>query len=361
VSARGAPRRHARTRPVLAIVGGMLGAGKTSLILEAARRLAARGLRAAMITNDQGSGLVDTALAHAAGVPVGEVAGGCFCCRLTDLLRTSDVLDRIHPDIVFAEPVGSCTDLVATVLRPLLRDEPWRFRVAPLTVLVDPVRARALCGAEADPDLAFLFRQQLAEADIVCATKADEGINLPALEGIVAHRLSARTGDGVDAWLDHVLGDRITAAALPLVDLDYARYAAAEAALAWLNWHAELELETPMPPVLVVGALADRLENQLAGAGLLIAHVKVLDQAESGYVRVSLCGNGRGPAVDGALDASPAKRHQLLINARVVGDPEVLSRVATECVRALSEEVRSVRREAFRPAAPRPERRVEVS
>ena len=360
MSARGAPRRHARTRPVLAIVGGMLGAGKTSLILEAARRLAARGLRAAMITNDQGSGLVDTALAHAAGVPVGEVAGGCFCCRLTDLLRVSDALDRIHPDIVFAEPVGSCTDLVATVLRPLLRDQPWRFRVAPLTVLVDPVRARALCRNDADADLGFLFRQQLAEADIVCATKADEGINLPALEGIVACPLSARRGDGVDAWLDHVLGDGITAAALPLVDLDYGRYAAAEAALAWLNWHADVELEAAMPPVLVVGALADRLENRLASAGLPIVHVKVLDQSGSGYVRVNLCGDGRGPAVEGTLDASPARRHQLLINARVMGEPEVLSRVAGECVRALAGQVRSLRREAFRPAAPRPERRVDA-
>jgi len=136
---RASSRRHAGP-PVLAIVGGMLGAGKTSLILEAARRIRTRGLRPAIVTNDQGSGLVDTALAEQAGVPAGEVAGGCFCCRLPDLLRATDALDAYHPDIVFAEPVGCCTDLTAKVLRPLLRDEPWRFRVAPLTVLVDPVR-----------------------------------------------------------------------------------------------------------------------------------------------------------------------------------------------------------------------------
>ena len=368
MSRRRASRPAGRTPPVLAIVGGMLGAGKTSLILEAARRLSARGLRPAMVTNDQGRGLVDTALAHAAGVPVGEVGGGCFCCRLTDLLRATDALETSHPDVVFAEPVGSCIDLAATVLRPLLRDEPWRFRIAPLTVLVDPVRARALTRPGADPDLAYLFRQQLAEADIVCATKADED-NRPPLEmvpgtistlpGVVAHRLSARTGEGVDAWLDHVLGDRVPAGELPLVQLDFRRYAAAEAALAWLNWHAEVSLEAPLPPAFLAGALADCLEIELARAGLAIVHVKVLAQAGSGYVRVSLCGDGRAPAVEGKLDSSAASRHQLLLNARVVGDPAVLSRVVGDCVRALAGDVRSVLREAFRPAPPRPERRVE--
>jgi hypothetical protein len=61
---------------------------------------------------------------------------------------------------------------------------------------------------------------------------------------------------------------------------------------------------------------------------------------------------------DGVLDAAPARRHQLLVNARVVGDPEVLSRVVEDCLRALGGEVQLALREAFRPAPPRPERRV---
>ena len=45
--------------PILVLVGGMLGAGKTGLILEAARRLQGRGRRVGVITNDQGQNVVD--------------------------------------------------------------------------------------------------------------------------------------------------------------------------------------------------------------------------------------------------------------------------------------------------------------
>ena len=49
-------------RPQLVVVGGFLGAGKTTLILAAARLLAERGLRSAIILNDQSESLVDTEL-----------------------------------------------------------------------------------------------------------------------------------------------------------------------------------------------------------------------------------------------------------------------------------------------------------
>ena len=236
-----------------------------------------------MVTNDQGRGLVDTALAHAAGVPVGEVGGGCFCCRLTDLLRATDALETSRPDVMFAEPVAAAS----------ISQRPSSARCCEMSPAVPNRTAHRARGSRpracltrpgADPDLAYLFRQQLAEADIVCATKADKD-NRPPLEivpgtistlpGVVAHRLSARTGEGVDAWLDHVLGDRVPAGELPLVQLDFRRYAAAEAALAWLNWHAEVSLEAPLPPAFLAGARPITSKIELACAGLAIVHVKV--------------------------------------------------------------------------------------
>ena len=74
-------------RAWIVVVGGFLGSGKTSLILAAARLLEQRGMRCAVILNDQGKELVDTRHAEAQGVLAREVTGGCFCCRFSDLMQ----------------------------------------------------------------------------------------------------------------------------------------------------------------------------------------------------------------------------------------------------------------------------------
>jgi hypothetical protein len=256
---------------------------------------------------------------------------------------------------MFAEPVGSCIDITATVINPLLRDYADRFRVAPFTVLVDPARAREVALPAADPDVSFLFRHQIEEADLVCAAKADVAGDA-AIGGSPAHRISARAGEGVDAWLDLVLGGSLAVGRTSL-DVDYARYAEAEAALAWLNWQGDLALDTATAPATVVGVLAERLEQALREATLAVVHVKVLDQTPAGYVRAHLCATGEEAVPEGMLDASPTTEHRLLVNARAIGDPDVLTRIVSDCVAGLGRP-RSARLEAFRPAPPRPERRL---
>jgi hypothetical protein len=343
--------------PVLALVGGFLGAGKTTFVAAAARRLSARGLRVAYIANDQGVDLVDTALARTAGVPVEEVTGGCFCCRLSDLLGATNRLAASRPEVIFAEPVGSCIDLSATIVHPLLADHPGRFRIAPLTVLVDPARARVLAAPAADTDLSFLFTHQLEEADIVCYSKQDLGDGGPPVADRVVLRVSATTGEGLDGWLDRVLNVHALAGGRVL-EVDYTRYAAAEAALAWLNWQVRLELDVPASPIEVVGPLADRLDAGFSAAGATIVHVKLLDQTDQGYVRVSLCANGSEPSADGRLDASPTRVHDLLVNARVVTDPATLSRVVDASLAPLARACVSSAGRAFSPPPPQPERRL---
>jgi hypothetical protein len=342
-------------RPQVVIVSGMLGAGKTTLIVESAKRLIGEGRRVGAITNDQGSGLIDTSLAMVARIPVGEVAGGCFCCRFSDFLDAALTLREKGVEIILAEPVGSCIDIAATVMRPLMRDEPHRFRVAPLTVLVDPARVRDLQRTP-HADLGYLFDHQLAEADLVCLTKADVSDAPPAVEGLAGRRLSARTGEGVDEWLRFALGANDKSSGRQL-SVDYTRYATAEAALAWLNWRAELTLRTPAHPALVVGPLMERLDAALTAVGARIVHVKVLDQTASGYVRVSQCANGEEPTIDGRLDADPSLAHDLLVNARVIGDPAVIAGVVGDALAAVPARVNVLRRDAFRPAQPKPERR----
>ena len=99
------------------LLGGFLGAGKTTALLRLARTYAGQGLRVGVITNDQADDLVDTGTFRAAGYETEEVPRGCFCCRFDALLEAAGRLDA--PDVLLAEPVGSCTDIVATVIRPL--------------------------------------------------------------------------------------------------------------------------------------------------------------------------------------------------------------------------------------------------
>lgn len=97
------------------MIGGFLGAGKTTALGKLAQRLAGRGLRVGLITNDQGRNLVDTAMLRAQGFATEEIPGGCFCCRFNSLVDAAAKLtERSRPDVFIAEPVGSCTDLAAT-------------------------------------------------------------------------------------------------------------------------------------------------------------------------------------------------------------------------------------------------------
>jgi len=341
-------------KPWLVLVGGFLGAGKTTLILAAARELNRRGMRSAAIMNDQGEGLVDTQFTRANGVPAGEVTGGCFCCRLSDLVSAARDLAATSPDVIFAEPVGSCTDISATTIRPLLRDHFDEFRLAPYSVLIDPARALELNSLDPDDDFTFLFHKQIEEADLVCWTKSD----IRAIPDSVfpdARRLSAKTGEGVAVWLDEILSGEL-AAGRTILDIDYARYARAEAALAWLNLDLTLHARRPLTPAMVIGPFVDEIALALAQSGVSIAHLKIVCESASGVLKAALCGNAGDPDVDGALDASPALRHQVRLNLRARGAPVLVSETVMQAAHRLPGEIRIDRSACFQPAPPKPER-----
>jgi molybdopterin-guanine dinucleotide biosynthesis protein len=345
-------------RPWLVLVGGFLAAGKTSLVRAAARLLMAKGYRAAAIFNDQGADLVDTAFARQSGVAAGQVAGGCFCCRFTELMAAADELAAHRPDIIFAEPVGSCTDLSATILQVLRRDHAERFRLAPLTVVVDPAQARAALAVDADPDVAFLFRNQVAEADLLCFSKCDRETDFPPLPSAApVRRLSSLNGWGVSAWLDEILSGQIACGGTTL-EIDYERYAQAEAALGWLNYGVRLRMDAPVRPAAVVGPLFESLQRELERGQVRIVHLKAIGQAESGYVKAAVSGCGQEPVVEGQLDASPGWEHELLVNLRAAADPELIRAIMLRAAQGLAGTRSEERLVCFRPSPPKPEYRV---
>jgi G3E family GTPase len=354
------------TIPVI-LVGGFLGAGKTTLLLTTAQRLAARGLRVGLVTNDQGENLVDTALAQRSRLAVVEVSGGCFCCRYPDMVKALMELHRqTSPDVILAEPVGSCTDLMATVIRPLLHQHARRFRLAPLTIAVDPLRAQDRFLPEID----YLIQQQVAEAEVVVLTKQD----LPAAiehgktttSQLMRHGdlrifpLSAKTGVGIDAWLDSVLNT--TTAADRKLDVDYSIYAAGEAALGWLNASGKVSASQPFSATNWVQYLLQMLERSLSLHQSVIAHIKVYASTPEADCKASLM-HAQGPiGWDLRPDNAYSSELTFTLNARVQAAPELLASTVRSVLHELSPhpdfDIQFTSFECFQPEAPNPTHRI---
>ena len=92
-------------RPIrFVMIGGFLGAGKTTLIGRLARAFQGNGKHVCIVTNDQAAGLVDTQLLQSQGFDVNEVAGSCFCCNFDGLTDAMEEFDsRQRPDVIIAE------------------------------------------------------------------------------------------------------------------------------------------------------------------------------------------------------------------------------------------------------------------
>ena len=352
------------------MIGGFLGAGKTTVIGRLARMYVGSGRRVGIVTNDQAANLVDTHTFRSLGYAVEEIPGSCFCCAFNQL---ADAIGRLtaaeRPDVLLSEPVGSCTDLVATVVQPLKRLYADRYVTTPLVVLVDPHRAlkiltRAPRGGFS-PQAAYIFEKQLEEADAVAVNKVDaiSADQWAEVVGVIRQRfsdkpvlsVSGRSGQGFDELTGLLDGDSRHGEHIP--DVDYDTYAEGEAALGWLNSTATLSGAAPFElDGLLVRLLCD-IQNRLIERGAEPAHLKVVGAADGKQAVANLVRS------DAQADLSRSSGHrttvaQLIVNARVFLDPAELSRVVEESLRAVCTaggiELRVDTAQSFRPARPVP-------
>ncbi len=361
------------------MIGGFLGAGKTTLIQRFARYLDERGLRVGLITNDQGAGLVDSAIGRSNRFPVEEISGGCFCCRFTSLIdAATNLTEATRPDVLLAEPVGSCTDLVATVSLPLQQIYGDDYVVAPLSVVVDPVRAGQILGLREgkrfSENVLYIYRKQLEEANFIVVNKCDlldetaRTELVAALHGAFPQAeifvLSARDGSGCEAWFEAVLATEMDSS--HILDIDYDRYGAGEALLGWLNATVEIKAEDDeFDGNELLISLAGTLKDKLALAGAEVAHLKMTLTPLGDPYEIAAINLVRG-------DASPEPSHrlyerledgELLLNIRAETDPDTLEEAA---IAALEAEIavargllfRTAHLEHFRPGMPTPTHRV---
>lgn len=362
------------------MVGGFLGAGKTTALLRLAEHLTSAGRRVGLITNDQSTGLVDTTLAESRGYPVEEITGGCFCCRFNSLTAAAEKLTAdATPDVFLAEPVGSCTDLRASVQYPLRRLYGDEYRVAPLSVLVDPVRALRVLGLEPGPAFSskvlYVYRTQLDEAEVIVVNKRDlvDADRLVRLEaGLRAAfpsadvlSVSARTGEGLDAWFARIVGAESDSRRAP--DVDYDEYADGEALLGWYNGTFRLDAIDGRDGFDGNAFLADfagRIRDRLTAAGLEVAHFKMTlapDDDLGDLGAINLVANDREPELSHRLQDALAAG-ELIVNLRAEGSPDDLQALVTAVLQtsaaARTARATAVHQEHFRPARPSPTHRM---
>ena len=346
--------------PRFIMIGGFLGAGKTTTISRLAQHYQSQGKRVAIVTNDQATDLVDTNLLRSQGFNVGEVAGSCFCCNFNELTRTVERLgENSRPDIVIAEPVGSCTDLVATVIRPLQQIYAVPFDIAPYGVILKPSHGlkilRGTTKGGFSPQAEYIFRKQIEEADFVILNRIDElndatiseltsliQLNFPGLPCV---KISAMTGLG---------GTRA-------LEVDYDIYAAGEAELGWLNAQVALKATNPFALDAFLLKLLERINEGLTVHSAEVAHLKAIGMAEGKYAVANIVSSSSAPKLSIGCN-SEVSVADLVINARVAVDPNLLTEsiqaeLHSVCIEfGIKESINTL--QCFRPGRPVPTHRL---
>jgi G3E family GTPase len=367
----------------IVMVSGFLGAGKTTALQVIGERLTEQGYTVGMITNDQASGLVDTSILDQTDGTVVEIPGGCFCCNFGQLLSAAHTIKTQDVDILLAEPVGSCTDLVATVINPLRTMYAEEFSVAPLTAILDPARVRSYLSDDdttLPEEVQYIFRMQLREADVLLLNKIDTLTDdetarmVGKLKDQVGDRpvmpVSATRQDGIDSWMSVIFDwidtdpeidtDGVLTEGRALTEIDYDTYAEGEARLGWVNM--TVSLEGPVEAARFQTELMDRLQQTLCATGIDVAHLKFSLAADDALRHANLTSTDSDPRYSGA-DLGTVTDGRLVVNARAVGDPEEIRAIANDAINetatAVDTGVTIEEEQAFRPEYPEPAHRIE--
>ena len=155
-----------RTVPVT-VVGGYLGAGKTTLVNHLLRH--AEGRRLVVMVNDFGDTPIDAALIAARDGDTLALSNGCICCSMGgDLVAAFDTAIRLaqRADALVIEASGVAEpDRIADFARA----EP-DLALDSIVVLAD---ARSHARHAADPLVGATLRRQVAAADLLLLNKTD--------------------------------------------------------------------------------------------------------------------------------------------------------------------------------------------
>lgn len=195
-------------------IAGFLGSGKTTLVLELSRELAADGERkVALVVNEIGEIPVDGRIIEESGMRVKDIGGGCICCEVAgSFAKTLVGLYRdFRPDHVLVEPTGvAVPHQVKQAAKMGGRDA--QISLGPAIVLFDVTRPAELLDMDM---LGRMVVAQIQDADYIAVSKVDEVEQeaieeaIPRLrefnEGAEIFRVSSFTGEGLGHLVDIIV------------------------------------------------------------------------------------------------------------------------------------------------------------
>ncbi len=316
------------------VLGGYLGAGKTTLAINLAKQLKERRDKSvSIIMNDQGDVLVDTEYSKDAGFDTRDIMGGCFCTNFDKFVSSARTLVTTgKPDVIIAEPIGTSTNIMSSVVAPMRSLHPDEFSIAPFTVVVDCVRALDILSVKekrTEETVDIIPAHQIREAEIVILSKADLASKdqiakikekvLEILPGVRIIESSSVDLRNIDEIMDIILSDELSTKA-PTGEQNKG-FAFEKAKLGWYSGTFDI---TPTNDVDMYSLETDLMKGVAAEYGTKsIVHVKVLVESPEAAAKMSMV--EETIQVDGIYGSRYIKTPgKLVLNARVVSPPKRL-------------------------------------
>lgn len=153
----------------LIIMGGFLGAGKTSIVLQMAKyltdRTAENPRKVVLLENEIGEVSIDDKMLKTTGFKVETLFSGCVCCTLSGELVTNvhHIMKELNPDYIIMEATG--------VAYPLKIKENLQHSLnikCLICGVADAKRWNRLAGP-----MGIFLNEQLKDADFILINKID--------------------------------------------------------------------------------------------------------------------------------------------------------------------------------------------
>jgi G3E family GTPase len=328
----------------LMLFNGFLGSGKTTTMIETAKCLHEKGIKVSLITNDLGENLVDSHLARFSGIPVAEIPKICFCHDVDGFIKTiRDLKQSGNPDFIFAEPVGSCVDLVRSVYMVLNSDFSDEVSLLPFVSVVDPFRYQSIYMDESsntyNEEATYMLKKQIEDADILLLNKCDlitaqqkDAIldsmrkNFPEKEILP---ISALNHDNFSEWTKVILSEKKPS--LRPLDIDWDYLFAGEEHIGWYNSVLGLESTAEVDYNDFLNTLMENIQARFAKKNWEIAHLKILCSSKDELSKATLTSTNQKIFFSNKF-SKKYKDVACNINIRAIAGPQEIAKIINDAI-----------------------------